>query len=201
MRYLILILLMVVLSGCVGEDPWRAALSQQQSVAATNAQASTAAQIVRAQQSDTDARNATALLQALQAQQAIVAGQAAIADADSQTAIVASNNETLVLVADRIAEASRTDYTPLYAGMAALVVIVVVWLFVRRPLSPEQACAPVAGAIDWRPTGKPPVIVWQTRHAVAWLLPDETIILHRYRDGRERVYLPGDEMHSKLIGG
>jgi len=192
---------MVVLSGCVGEDPWRAALSQQQSVAATNAQASTAAQIVRAQQSDTDARNATALLQALQAQQAIVAGQAAIADADSQTAIVASNNETLVLVADRIAEASRTDYTPLYAGMAALVVIVVVWLFVRRPLSPEQACAPVAGAIDWRPTGKPPVIVWQTRHAVAWLLPDETIILHRYRDGRERVYLPGDEMHSKLIGG
>ena len=201
MRYIYLVLLMFLLVGCVGEDPWRAALSQQQSVAATNAQASTAAQIERGQSADSDRRDATALLQALQAQQAIVAGQAAIADADSQTAIVASNNETLVLVADRIAEASRTDYTPLYAGMAALVVIVVVWLLVRRPLSPEQACAPVAGAIDWRPTGKPPIIVWQTRHAVAWLLPDETVILHRYRDGRELVYLPGDEMHSKLIGG
>ena len=190
MRYLILVLLMFFLVGCVPPDPMRAAIAQERANNAAVAANNSAAQIERGQSADSDRRDATALLQALQAQQAIVAGQAAIADADSQTAIVESNNETLVLVADRIAEASRTDYTPLYAGMAALVVIVVVWLLVRRPKSAQPVVPP-----------SPRRVVCRTRHVIGWLLTDDTIVLHRYRDGREIVYLPGDEMHEKLLSG
>jgi len=175
---------MVVLSGCMSDD-WRAAIANERVIVAENNRTAQAAQIDQTQSADSDRRDATAMLQALQAQQAIVAGEAVIADADSQTAIVESNNKTLVLVADRIIEATRPDHRPLYAGMAALVVVIVTWLFVRRP----------------RPAQTPPGprrTIYRTRHAIAWLLTDDTIVLHRYRDGRERIYLPGDEMYSRL---
>jgi hypothetical protein len=186
MRYLSLIILMVVLVGCVEPDPMRAAIAQERTIQATNSQAAQQSQIERAQQADTDARNAQELLQALQAQQAIVAAQAAQAQAQSQTAIVVSNNQALVLVADKIAEASRTDYTPLYAGLAALVVIVVVWLIVNG----RRGSSVVA-----------PKLLFHSAHAEAWLLVDGTIHLRRLSDGQARVYLPSDAMYAKLLTG
>lgn len=184
MRYIYLVLLMVVLVGCA-PDPMRDAIAHERRIQADNAQVAQSAQIERAQQADADARNAQALLQALQAQQAIVAAQAAQAQAASQAAIVESNNEALVMVADRFVEASRTDYRPLYAGMAALVVIVVVWLVVngRKPVTAA------------------PRLLFRSQHAEAWLLVDGTIHLRRLRDGQARVYLPSDSMYSKLLTG
>ena len=194
MRYIYLIVLVFLVVGCVEPDPMRAAIAQERSIQATNSQAAQAAQIERAQQADTDTRNAQELLQALQAQQAIVAAQAAQAQADSQTAIVISNNEALVLVADKIAAASRTDYRPLYAGLAAVVVVVVVWLVVngRRPVvvAPELPQPP-----------QPPRVVYQSNRACAWLRPDGAIILRRLSDGCERVYLPTDEFYNRLLAG
>ncbi len=186
MRYIYLVLLMVVLVGCVEPDPMRAAIAQERSIQATNSQAAQAAQIERAQQADTDARNAQQLLQALQAQQAIVAAQAAQAQAQSQTAIVESNNQALVLVADRIAEATRPDYTPLYVGIVALVVIVVVWVIVNG----RRGSSVVA-----------PRLLFRSPHAEAWLLVDGTIHLRRLSDGQARVYLPSDELYNKLLTG
>ena len=58
MKYIYLVLLTVLLVGCVQEDPWRAALANERQVQAANSQASTQANIERAQQADTDARNA-----------------------------------------------------------------------------------------------------------------------------------------------
>ena len=182
MKYIYLIVLMFCLVGCA-PDPMRAAIANERSIQANNSQAAQQAQIERAQQADADARNAQELLQALQAQQAIVAAQAAQAQAQSQTAIVESNNQALVLVADRIAAASRTDYRPLYAGLAALVVVVVVWLIVngRKPIAPR--------------------LLFRSAHAEAWLLVDGTIHLRRLSDGQARVYLPSDELYNKLLTG
>jgi len=191
---------MFLLVGCNG-DPWRAAIANERNIRAENSQALTAAQISQSTQAQADARNAQALLQGLQAQQATTAGQAVIAQAGAQTALVVSNNETLVLLADRIIEATRPDHRPLYAGLCAIVVVIVTWLFLRRP--PRQARGPLSSPelVEGRPVGKSPIVVYQTRHAIAWLLPDETIVLHRYRDGREIVYLPGDAMYSRLTEG
>ena len=190
MRYLYLVLLMMLLVGCA-PDPMRAAIANERTIQATNSQAAQQAQIERAQQADTDTRNAQELLQALQAQQAIVQAQAAQAQAQGQTAIVQSNNEALVMVADRFVEASRTDYRPLYAGMAALVVIVVVYIVAnaRRPIQPVA------------PPPNPPRVIYQSNRACAWLRPDGTIILRRLADGCERVYMPGDEFYSRLLAG
>lgn len=185
MRYISLILLMVVLVGCA-PDPMRDAIAHERRIQADNAQVAQSAQIERAQQADADTRNAQALLQALQAQQAIVAAQAAQAQAQSQTAIVESNNQALVLVADRFAEASRTDYTPLYVGIAALVVIAVVWMIVNG----RRGSSVIA-----------PKLLFRSAHAEAWLLVDGTIHLRRLRDGQARVYLPSDELYNKLLTG
>lgn len=185
MRYIYLVVLMFFVVGCA-PDPMRDAIAHERRIQADNAQVAQSAQIDRAQQADTDARNAQALLQALQAQQAIVAAQAAQAQAQSQTAIVASNNEALVLVADRFAEASRTDYTPLYVGIAALVVIVVVWLVVNG----RRSSSVVA-----------PKLLFRSAHAEAWLLVDGTIHLRRLSDGQARVYLPSDDLYAKLLTG
>jgi hypothetical protein len=185
MRYIYLFLLMFLVIGCA-PDPMRAAIANERTIQATNSQAAQQAQIERAQQADADARNAQELLQALQAQQAIVAAQAAQAQAQSQTAIVASNNQALVLVADRIAEASRTDYTPLYVGIVALVVIVVAWMVVI-------GCKP-----------SPPIaprLLFRSAQAEAWLLVDGTIHLRRLSDGQARIYLPSDELYARLLTG
>jgi hypothetical protein len=186
MRYIYLVLLMVVLVGCVEPDPMRDAIAHERRIQADNAQVAQSAQIERAQQADTDARNAKELLQALQAQQAIVAAQAAQAQAQSQTAIVESNNQALVLVADRIAEASRPDYTPLYVGIAALVVVAVVWLVVNGHRRPSVAA---------------PKLLFHSKHAEAWLLGDGSIYLQRVHDGRAKMLLPGDELYNKLLTG
>lgn len=193
MRYIYLFLLMFLVVGCA-PDPMRAAIANERTIQATNSQAAQAAQIDRAQQADADARNAQELLQALQAQQAIVAAQAAQAQANSQTAIVMSNNQALVLVADRIAQASRTDYTPLYVVIAALVVVIVVYIVAnaRRPVQPLVA-SPQAH--------RPPRVVYQSGRAVAWQQPDGTIVLRRLADGCERVYLPGDALYARLLTG
>jgi multidrug efflux pump subunit AcrA (membrane-fusion protein) len=180
-----LILFVFLLVGCVEPDPMRSAAAQERTIQASNSQAAQNAQIERAQQSDADARNAQALLQALQAQQAIVAAQAAQAQAASQTAIVQSNNEALVLVADRFVEATRPDYTPLYVGMFGLVVIVIVWLIVRGR----------------KPVAASPRLLFHSGHAEAWLLADGTIHLRRLSDGQARIYLPSDQMYNKLLTG
>lgn len=176
MKYLLLIVGMVMLSGCVQEDPWRAALANERQVQAANSQAATQANIERAQQADTDARNAQAMLLALQSQNAVVQGQTAQAQALAQ-----------VEIAKTIAEASRTDYTPLYAGMAAIALIVIVWLVVngRRPAAQSVA----------------PRLLFQSQHAEAWLMVDGSIHLRRLNDGQARVYLPGDALYTKLLTG
>lgn len=191
MRYLSLILLTMMLVGCVEPDPMRVAIANERTIQATNSQAAQQAQIDRAQQADTDARNAQELLQALQAQQAIVAAQAAQAQAASQTAIVQSNNDALVMVADRFVEATRPNYTPLYVAMFCLVVIIITWLIVqgRKPV----AAAPAPPS--------PPRIIYQSNRACAWLRPDGAIVLRRSEDGCERVYMPGDEFYSRLLTG
>lgn len=180
MRYLYLILIMVVLSGCMSDD-WRAAIAQERVLVAENVRTAQNAQISQAQSADSDRRNAQAMLQALQAQQAIAAGQAAIAQADAQTAIVMSNNEALVLVADRIAQASQTDYTPLYVGLAALVVIVIA-LYGPRPCNAMK-------------------LLFRSKHAEAWLLPDGNIHLRRLTDGRSKIVTPKDSMYQWLLTG
>ncbi|MEO8270348.1 MAG: hypothetical protein ABI557_11560 [Aureliella sp.] len=174
MRYIYLVLLMVVLVGCVEPDPMRAAIANERTIQANNSQAAQAAQIDRAQQSDTDARNAQAMLLALQSQNAIVQGQTAQAQALAQ-----------IEIARTIAEASKTDYTPLYAGMAALVVIIIAWLLIvaRRPVVQSVA----------------PRLLFQSAHAEAWLMVDGSIHLRRLSDGQARVYLPGDAMYAKLL--
>ena len=66
--------------------------------------------------------------------------------------------------------------------MAALVVVVVVWLIVngRRPA---------------------PRLLFQSEYAAAWQMADGTIHLRRLNDGKTRVYLPSDQMYSKLLTG
>lgn len=176
MKYLSLILIAFLLVGCGADDPWRNALASEHAAIAANSQAQTAAQINQAQQSQTDARNAQELLQTLQAQQAIVAAQAAQAQAQSQTAIVASNNEALVLVADKIADASRTDYTPLYAGMAALVIVAVVWIVVNGRKNAMPTPSPRLLPHDKVPVG-----------CNGWLLPDGRVQLEDVATGRNRL--------------
>jgi len=143
LKYLLLVLLMIFLVGCVPPDPMRAAIAQERANNAAVAANNSAAQIERAQQSDTDARRAQENIQALQAQQAIVQAQAVAAQAQSQTDIAASNNLALVQIAAQVAEASGPDYTPLYvlfAAMAVVVVLVVV-IVARMNVAMAQASA------------------------------------------------------------
>lgn len=201
MRYVILVLLMILLSGCA-DDPWRAALAAEHAAIAANSQAQTTAQISQAQSADSDRRNAQTRLEGLQAQQAIVAGQAVIANAGAQTAIVASNNEALIAVAEQIAQAAKPDYSPLYGAMAGLVVVAVVWIVVHGRTRGVQATQPAAlPTPQTPPSPTQPTIVYQTDHAFAYRLPDGTIVLHRYSDGCERAYAPGDEFYQRLLAG
>lgn len=186
MRYLTLIVLMVLLLGCVEPDPMRAAIANERTIQANNSQAAQAAQIERAQQSDVDARNAQALLQALQAQQAIVAAQAASAQAESQTAIVASNNQALVLVADRIAAASKPDYTPLYVGIGALTMIALAWILVRGR---KPVIQPIAV----------PRLLPSPAGTEVWLHPDGSIQWIRLSDCKVKMLQPGDQMYRRLL--
>lgn len=188
MKYLLIIAFMFCLVGCVEPDPMRVADAKVKAGQSDIAVSQSNAQISQAQQSDADARRAQELLQALQAQQAIVAAQAAQAQAQSQTAIVQSNNEALVMVADRFVEASRTDYRPLYAGMAAIVVIIIAYLLIaaRRP-----ARQPIAM----------PRLLPSPAGTQAWLMPDGSVRWRRLSDGRIKVLLPEDEMYSRLLTG
>lgn len=51
------------------------------------------------------------------------------------------------------------------------------------------------------PTEDKPVVVYTTEHAFAYRLPDETIIRHRYRDGKARVYLPAHPFYQRVLTG
>ena len=148
----------------------RAAIANERSIRAENSQAHTNAQITQAQQAQADARNAQELLQALQAQNAIVQGQTAQAQALAQ-----------VEIAKTIAEASRTNYTPLYAILVAAVVIVLA-LYGPRPRNAMK-------------------LLFRSAHAEAWLLPDGSIHLCRLRDGKIKLVKPGHEMHTWLLTG
>ena len=208
MRTLSLIVLMVVLVGCtIDADPMRAAVAHERTSRADNAQLAQVAQVAQAQSADADRRNAQAMLQAWQAQQAIVAGQAAVAHSSAISSIVASTNETTLLLADKMIEAAKPDYRPLYGAMAGLVVVAIVWTIVHGRKAVVVA-APTARPMGTRvpepaqQTDKP-VVVYMTEHAFAYRLPDEdeTIILHRYRDGKERIYLPTDPFYQRLLTG
>lgn len=187
MRYIYLVLLMVVLVGCA-PDPMRAAIAQERSIQATNAQASTAAQISQAQAAQDDARRSQELLQALQAQQAIVAAQAAQAQAASQAAIVESNNQALVLVADRFVEATRPDYTPLYVGMTLVSVLIVAYMLivVRRPVQRPEI-APMPKLLPSPPGTE------------LWLYPNGELQQIWIEPFDSRILAPGDPMYRKLL--
>lgn len=195
-KYLFLISIMVVLAGCA-DDPWRNALAAQHNAIAANSQAQTTAQIDQAQSTDADRRNAQARLEALQLQQSIVQGQAVIAHADAQAKIAISDNEALIAVADKMIEATRPNYNPLYAAMTAITIVIIAWLIVngRRPIQPtaEAQSAP--------PAPQSPRVIFQSTYASAWQQPDGTVILRRLADGCERIYTPADPFYSKLIGG
>jgi len=176
-------------------DDWRAAIAQERVVVAENVRTAQNAQIDRGQAADSDRRDATTLLQALQSQQAIVAGQAAIANADSETAIAISDNETLLLVTDKIIQASQPDYSPLYVIVAMMLAGVLVWPVVSGRRAAQATTEAQA------PAPQSPRVVYQSRHACAWQQPDGTIILRRLSDGCERVYVPGDEFYQRLLTG
>lgn len=113
--------------------------------------------------------------------------------AQAHADIAISHDQTLLALTDKIIEATRPDYGPLYAGMAAGVAVVIACVLTnaRRPV----VVAPQA------PAPQPTVVIFQTAQAVAWQSPDGTITLRRLVDGCERVYFPGDEFHTRLIGG
>lgn len=197
-----LFVISIALTGCT-DDPWRNALAAQHEAIAVNSQAQTSAQINQAQSADSDRRNAQTRLEVLQDQQAIVAGQAVIAQAGAQTAIVVSNNETLVLVAEQIAQAAKPDYGPLYGAMTALVLVAVVWIVVhgRRAPGRTQGVSATQPATPEPSAPTQPTIVYQTDYAFAYRLPDDTIVLHRYSDSKERVFLPADPFYQRLLAG
>lgn len=175
MRYIYLVLLMVALVGCVEPDPMRAAIANERNKQAENTQAAQQAQISQAQAAQDDARRSQELLLTLQSQNAIVQSQSAQAQALAQ-----------VEIARTIAEATKPDYTLPIVVICALTLVTVVWLMVnRRPGSSVAA----------------PKLLFRSAHAEAWLLVDGTIHLRRLRDGQARVYLPSDELYSKLLTG
>ena len=193
MRYTYLVLLMFLVIGCA-PDPMRAAIANERTIQASNSQAAQAAQIERAQQADTDTRNAQQLLQALQAQQAIVAAQAAQAQAQSQTAIVQSNNQALVLVADRIAEATRPDYTPLYVTLTLVTVLIIVYMLLAAFRPKQEAQAPKLIAPMPKLLPSPP-------GTELWLYPNGELQQIWIEPFDSRILAPGDPMYRKLLTG
>lgn len=159
-------LLLLMLTGCVQEDPWRAAIANEKNVMAANSQASTQANLERAQQSDADARYAQAMVLALQSQQAIVQGQAAQAQAMAQVEVVRV-----------MAEAKRSDNTLAIVIVVVLGVVAGVWIVSRTRLQPDYPIpSPRLLPRDKVPMGM-----------AGWLLPDGRIQLEDMGDGRRRL--------------
>lgn len=168
MKYLTLIVVVWLLVGCAEPDPMRAAIAQERANNAAVAANSSAAQISQAQQADADARRAQENLQALQERNAIVQGQSIIASSSMVSGIVASNNQTMLVLADKMIEASRPDYTPLYVlfGVLAVVVVIVVVIIARMNVAMAQAVAQP----HWRalpPPNRRPIALDAIPHQVA----------------------------------
>ena len=194
MRYLSLILLMVVLVGCVEPDPMRAAMAQERSIQATNSQQAQAAQIDRAQQADTDTRNSQARLEGLQTQNAIVQGQAVVAHSNAISSIVASTNETTLLLADKLIEASRPDYTPLYVTLTLVTVLIIVYMLLAAFRPKQEAQAPKLIAPMPKLLPSPP-------GTELWLYPNGELQQIWIEPFDSRILAPGDPMYRKLLTG
>lgn len=125
---LVFLVATIILTGCLPDDPTKAAEAQERTTNAAIAANQSNAQIQQAQQSDDEARRNAERLEALQAQQAIIQGQQAIAEANARQGIAESDNVALVKVADQIAEASKPDNTILIVvlvcsfGLAGVVI-------------------------------------------------------------------------------
>jgi len=125
------LIIVIALSGCA-DDPWRNALAKGQSTLAENSLADRA-----------ESRSVNANIQTLQERNAIVAGQAAVASSNAISSIVASNNQTMLVLADKLIEARRPDHTVLYVVLAvlAVVVVLVVVIVARMNVAMAQASA------------------------------------------------------------
>ena len=187
-------LLCLLLSGCVQEDPWRAALANERQVQAANSQASTQANIERAQQADTDARNAQARLEGLQTQNAIVQGQAVVAHSNAISSIVASTNETTLLLADKLIEATRPDYTPLYVTLTLVTVLIIVYMLIAAFRPQQEAPAPKIIAPMPKLLPSPP-------GTELWLYPNGELQQIWIEPFDCRILAPGDPMYRKLLTG
>ncbi len=177
MRYIYLVSFIVFLVVGCAPDPMRAAIANERSIQANNAQAAQQAQIDRAQQADTDARNAQELLQALQAQQAIVQGQAAQAQALAQ-----------VEIAKTIAQAAKPNYTPLYVAMLLVSVLIVAYmLIIVRRTSPRSEIAPMPKLLPSPPGTE------------LWLYPNGELQQIWIEPFDSRILTPGDPMYRKLL--
>lgn len=149
MKYLSLIVVILSLVGCtVDADPMRVADAKVKTGQSDIAVSQNNAQISQAQQADADARRAQDNLQALQERNAIVQGQSIIASSSMVSGIVASNNQTMLVLADKMIEASRPDYTPLYVLFAVLAVVVVIVVVIVARMN--VAMAQAAAQPNWR---------------------------------------------------
>ena len=162
-------LLLLMLTGCVAEDPMRVAMAKEKTIWAENTKAAQAAQLDRSAMAEADARNAQAMVLALQSQQAIVAGQAAQAQAMAQVEVVRV-----------MAEAKRSDNTLAIVVVVVLGVVAGVWIVAsarNARLKPDYSTPPPR----LLPRDKVPMGM------AGWLLPDGRIQLEDMGDGRRRL--------------
>lgn len=185
-KLLIAAALAAILTGCTVEpDPWEAAISTEKENRAVIELETNRARIDQAAQARADQTN----LQALQAHQAAVQAAGQIAQANAISAVVASNNQTVLAVAQITAAAAQTDYTPVYVGMTLITVIIIAYMLiaVRRP-------AQAAQAPNWRMLPNPPA------GTSARLLADGTIYLTNLQTNATRAVMPGESIYPLLRG-
>jgi hypothetical protein len=176
--------LAAILAGCTTTpDPWEAAIATEKANRATIELETNRARIDEAGQARADQTN----LQALQAHQAAVQAAGQIAQANAISAVVASNNQTVLAVAQVVGAASKTDYTPVYVGMTLVTVIIIAYLLIaaRRP-------AHAAQAPTWRMLPNPPA------GTSAQLCGDGTIYLTNLQTGATRLVRQHESIYALL---
>jgi hypothetical protein len=178
-QFLIAAALVAILAGCTTQpDPWASAISAEKANRATIELESNRAAL----QTQTN-------LQALQAHQAAVQAAGQIAQAQAISAVVASNNQTVLAVAQITAAAAQTDYTPLYVGMVLVTMIIIAYLLIAARRGAQAAQAPT-----WRMLPNPPA------GTSAQLCGDGTIYLTNLQTGATRLVRPSESIYALLKG-